>query len=156
MTNNDILRRLRYTFQLNDTEMIAMFAGTEVEIRRSEISNWLKKDEDPDYMPLSDYHLAYFLNSFIEKNRGKKEGAEAPKVERQLTNNIILRKLKIALNLRDEDIIEILKLVDFELSVHELSALFRNPDHRKYKPCQNQLLRNFIHGLQLNYRKEEA
>lgn len=64
-----------------------------------------------------------------------------------LSNNDILKKLRVALQLRDEDVIAILKLVDFELTKSELSALYRKPDHPNYKPCGDQLLRNFLNGL---------
>ena len=64
-----------------------------------------------------------------------------------MTNNDILKKLRVALKLRDEDILEILKLVDFTASKSEISALFRNEDHPNYKECGDQLLRNFLNGL---------
>ncbi|MFZ7115042.1 MAG: DUF1456 family protein [Bacteroidota bacterium] len=64
-----------------------------------------------------------------------------------LTNNDIFKKLRVALELRDDDIIKILKLVNFEISKTELSAIFRNEDHPNYKPCGDQLLRNFLNGL---------
>ncbi|MFA6401869.1 MAG: DUF1456 family protein [Salinivirgaceae bacterium] len=69
-----------------------------------------------------------------------------------MTNNDILKKLRVALHLRDEDIIEILKLVDFEISKSELGAVFRKEDHPNYKPCGDQLLRNFLNGL-IIYRR---
>ncbi len=64
-----------------------------------------------------------------------------------LTNNDILKKLRVALNLRDEDIIHILTLVDFTISKSELGAFFRKEDHPNYKPCGDQVLRNFLNGL---------
>jgi uncharacterized protein YehS (DUF1456 family) len=64
-----------------------------------------------------------------------------------LTNNDILKKLRVALNLRDDDIIQILKLAEFEISKSELGAIFRKDDHPNYKPCGDQLLRNFLNGL---------
>lgn len=64
-----------------------------------------------------------------------------------LTNNDILKKLRVALELRDDDIIEILKLSDFQISKTELSALFRKEDHPNYMKCGDQLLRNFLNGL---------
>jgi uncharacterized protein YehS (DUF1456 family) len=69
-----------------------------------------------------------------------------------LTNNDILKKLRVALSLRDEDIIEILKLSDFEVSKSELSALFRKEDHPNYQECGDQLLRNFLNGL-ITYKR---
>ena len=64
-----------------------------------------------------------------------------------MKNNDILKKLRIALNLKDTDIIEILKLADFEISKTELSALFRKEDHKNYKECGDQILRRFLNGL---------
>jgi uncharacterized protein YehS (DUF1456 family) len=69
-----------------------------------------------------------------------------------MTNNDILKKLRIALELKDTDIIDILKLADFEITKSELSALFRNPDHRNYKECGDQILRNFLNGLIIRNR----
>jgi uncharacterized protein YehS (DUF1456 family) len=150
MTNNDILRRLRYTFDLDDNQVIAIFALAGLEVNKAQISEWLKKDDDPDYKPIYDPQLAVFLTGFIIHKRGKKEGEE-PKSEKKLNNNIVFRKLKIALSLKDEDITEILELVDFRMSKHELSAFFRNPTQNQYRPCKDQVLRNFIHGLQVRY-----
>ena len=150
MTNNDILRRLRYTFDLNNSQVIEVFALAGLEVNRAQISEWLKKDDDPDYKPIYDPQLAVFLTGFIILKRGKKE-SEEPKSEKKLNNNIVFRKLKIALSLKDEDITEILELVDFRMSKHELSAFFRNPTQNQYRPCKDQVLRNFIHGLQVKY-----
>ena len=64
-----------------------------------------------------------------------------------LSNNDIFKKLRVALKLKDDDIIQILKLVNYEISKTELSAVFRNEDHPNYKNCGDQLLRNFLNGL---------
>ncbi len=154
MTNNDILRRLRYTFDLNDTQVREIFSLAGLEVTRAEISDWLKKDDDPDYKPIYDPQLAVFLTGFIINKRGKKDGEE-PKSEKKLNNNIVFRKLKIALSLKDEEIMEILELVDFKISKHELSAFFRNPSQTQYRPCKDQILRNFIHGLQVKYHPKD-
>jgi len=150
MENNDILRRIRYTFDISDSKMIEIFGLGDLEVTRAQISSWLKKDDDPDYQSLHDKHLAIFLNGLINDRRGRKEG-EQPKPEKTLTNNIIFRKLKIALNLKDDDILEILDMVEMHISKHELSAFFRNPDQSQYRPCKDQILRNFLHGMQLKY-----
>jgi len=71
-----------------------------------------------------------------------------------MTNNDILKKLRIALELKDTDIIEILKLAGFETTKSELSALFRNESHRNYKECGDQILRNFLNGLIIRNRGE--
>ena len=154
MNNNDILRRLRYTFDFSDSKMIEIFGLADVNVTRAEISDWLKKEDDAAYQELKDQQLAVFLNGLINDRRGKKEGEQVIPEER-LDNNMIFRKLKIALNLKDEDILEILKLVDLRIGKHELSAFFRNPSQSQYRPCQDQFLRNFLHGMQLKYRIEK-
>lgn len=151
MTNNDVLRRIRYTFNFDDAKMIAIFGLAGLEVTRAEISNWLKKDDDPDYQKCSDVILATFLNGLINDKRGKKEGPQ-PEPETSLTNNIIFRKLKIALNLQAEDVLTLLKRADFTISKHELSAFFRKPGHKHYRECKDQVLRYFLKGVQLKYR----
>lgn len=153
MLNNDILRRIRYTFDFNDSKMMELFKLGDLEATRAEISDWLKKEDDPDFKSLSDVNLAVFLNGLINHNRGKKEG-EQPKPEKRLNNNIILRKIKIALNIIDEDMISILDLAGVKISKHELSAFFRKPDHQHYRECKDQFLRNFLQGMQMKYRKD--
>lgn len=154
MNNNDILRRIRYAFDFNDTKMMALFASGGQEVTRAEISDWLKKDDNPDQKSLYDKQLAVFLNGLINDKRGKREG-EQPKPEKTLNNNIIFRKLRIALNLKDDDIIAIYDLVDMIISKHEISAIFRKPTQRQFRPCKDQFLRNFLHGMQLKYRGDK-
>ncbi|MEJ8803919.1 YehS family protein [Pontibacter sp. H249] len=155
MTNNDVLRRIRYTFDYNDAQMIELFASGGMQVTRADVSDWLKKEDDPEAKEIGDEQLAAFLNGFINDKRGKKEG-EQPAPEKKLNNNIILRKLKIALNLKDEDIISILELVRFRLGKAELSAFFRNPSQSQYRPLKDQILRNFLHGMQLKYHDQES
>ncbi|RKZ46564.1 MAG: DUF1456 domain-containing protein [Gammaproteobacteria bacterium] len=151
MNNNDILRRIRYVFDFGDSKMIAIFGKADHEVTRGQVSDWLKKDDDPAYQECSDTELASFLNGLINDKRGKKEGAQ-PKPEARLNNNIIFMKLKIALNLKAEDVLELLELAEFRLSKHELSAFFRKPGHKHYRECKDQILRNFLQGMQLKYR----
>jgi uncharacterized protein YehS (DUF1456 family) len=151
MLNNDVLRRLRYSFELSDTKMISLFALADHKITRAQISSWLKKEDTSGYEECSDLMLAVFLNGFINEKRGKRDG-EQPKPESYITNNLVFKKLRIALNLRDDDILSILKLVNLSISKHELSAFFRAPEHRQFRQCKDQVIRNFLHGLQLKYR----
>lgn len=69
-----------------------------------------------------------------------------------MTNNDILKKLRVALQLKDDDIVKILSLVDFKITTTELSAFFRKEDHPNYKECGDQLLRNFLNGLIIHLR----
>ncbi|MEH6549318.1 MAG: DUF1456 family protein [Pseudomonadales bacterium] len=151
MNNNDVLRRLRYTFDFDDTKMIAVFASAEHEVSRAQVSDFLKKEDDPAYQECPDIELAIFLNGLINDKRGKKDGPQA-EPESRLTNNILFTKLKIALNLKAEDVLEIMALANFNISKHELSAFFRKSDHKHFRKCNDQIFRKFLKGLQLKYR----
>jgi len=69
-----------------------------------------------------------------------------------MTNNDILKKLRVALQLRDDEIVKILELVDFRISKSELGAFFRKEGHPKYRECGDQILRNFLNGLVIHLR----
>ncbi len=151
MTNNDILRRIRYIFDFSDSKMIDIFDLAGHQVTQEQVSDWLKKEVDPAYQECSDSHLSIFLNGLIIDKRGKKEGPQ-PEPQKRLTNNIIFMKLKIALNLKAEEVLEILDLTDLYMGKSELSAFFRRPDHKNYRECKDQILRNFLKGVQLKYR----
>jgi uncharacterized protein YehS (DUF1456 family) len=151
VNNNDILRRLRYTFDFNDAKMVTICALAELSVTKEQVHGWLKKDDDNEFLACSDSELAGFLNGLIIEKRGKKEGA-LPEAETYLNNNMIFRKLKIAMNLQAEDVLAVMQLADLRMSKHELSAFFRKPGHKHYRKCQDQIMRNFLKGLQLKYR----
>ncbi len=151
MTHNDVLRRIRYVFDFDDDKMIALFALADAEVTREQVSAWLKKEEDEGFQKLNASQFAAFLDGLIADKRGKREGLQRPP-EKQLTNNLIFKKLRIALNLTDEDILDVLAHAGIHLSKHELSALFRKPGHKNYRECKDQVLRNFLKGLQQQYR----
>jgi len=151
VTNNDILRRIRYTFAFNDSKMIEIFKHVEYETNREEISNWLKQDNHEDYVSCGDVQFASFLNGFIIEKRGKQDGA-LPVAEKVINNNIVLRKLKIALNLKNEDVLTMLAVSGLVISKHELSAFFRRPDHKHFRSCKDQVLRNFLQSMQRQVR----
>lgn len=155
MTNNDILRRIRYVFDFNDDKMIAIFESADCKVTRAQVSDWMKAEEDPDFDKLNDELLATFLNGLINDKRGKREGPQ-PVPEKELSNNAIFMKLKIALNMQAEDILEIMSSSDFRMSKHELSAFFRKVGHKHYRECKDQILRIFLKGLQMRYRKDEG
>ncbi len=151
MNNNDILRRVRYIFDYSDSKMMSILALADHSATRAQISDWLKKEDDPACEKCSDEWLAIFLNGLINDKRGKKEGP-SPEPEKTLNNNAVFMKLKIALNMKAEDVISTLALAHVRISKHELSAFFRRPGHKHYRECQNQMLRNFLKGLQIKYR----
>jgi len=151
---NDCLRRVRYILDLSDDQMIAVFSEAEKDVTRAQVSAWLKQEEDPDYEECKDVVFATFLNGLINKLRGKKEGAQALP-EEKLNNNLIFRKLKIAFDLQADEILSLLAKVDLTISKHELSAFFRKSGHKHYRECKDQILRNFLMALQIQYRDDD-
>ncbi|RVU86538.1 DUF1456 family protein [Leucothrix sargassi] len=150
MDNNDVLRRLRYSFEFDDSTMIKLFQHCEVTVTRAQVSAWLKRDDDPEMVKITDAEMATFLNGFIVEKRGKKNG-QTPAPETKLNNNIVLAKLKIALSLQSEDILALLTLAGLPISKHELSAFFRKNSHKHYRSCKDQILRHFLKGVQMKY-----
>lgn len=155
MTNNDILRRVRYLFNFSEDKIVSLFKLTDFDIEKSNVNLWLKKEEDPLLIEITDKELAIFLNGLIIERRGKREGP-IPEPEESLSNNMILRKLKIALDLKSDEILDLFALVDRKLSKHELSAFFRKPNHKSYRNCMDQYLRNFLTALQKKYKNNLA
>lgn len=152
MTNNDILRSVRYMLDLSDTTMVEIFALAECEVPLADVQAWLKKEDDAAYCPCPDVLMGYFLNGLIFWRRGKSEDAPDPSIERKMNNNIFIKKLRIAFALKTTDIPEVLKKANFTVSQAEIGAIFRNPDHRNYRECGDQILRNFLKGLAMIYR----
>lgn len=156
MINNDTLRRLRYALKLNDAKVQATFKLVGVEIPPYHLANIMCKEDEEGFVPCPNDTLVAFLDGLIIHHRGAQEGREPqpwPKGQ-YLPNNEILRKIRIALKLTDEDIIVMMALAGFKVSKPELSALFRKEGHRNYKECGDQFLRNFITGLTIRNRDE--
>lgn len=154
MTLNDIFRRLRFIFSFEDRQVIEVFANADTEVTRAQVCAWLKKEEDEGFEPIPDRCMALFLNGLINARRGRREG-EQPAPEERLSHNMVLMKLRIALNLQSDDVSAILAETGITFSKHEISALFRKPGHKHYRTCEDQLMRHFLRGLQLRERGAE-
>ena len=150
MTNNDFLRRLRYALNIKDNVMVQIFKKGNIIVTREDVIDYLKKDIDEGLKKLSNNDLISFLDGLIIQKRGKKEdGTPVPKIKvtKNNLNNILLRKLRIALAFKSYDMIRIFKLGGIEISEGELSALFRREDHKNYKECGDKYVRVFLKGL---------
>jgi uncharacterized protein YehS (DUF1456 family) len=156
MTNNDLLRRLRFILNIKDTKIIKILALVDYQVPLPRVVSWLKKPDDEDFTICSDKDLTAFLDGLIIEKRGKKEPTAGQKTPSQasqpierLTNNLIFLKLKIAFDLKSDDVLEMLELAEYNISPSELTAFFRKKTHRHYRVCKDQLLRKFLKGLQL-------
>jgi len=154
MIKNDILRRIRYALNLSNKEMVDIFKLSDHVISEAEILILMKKEDEDGFEECSDKELIMFLDGLIIYKRGKKEGAMPPVYSSErISNNAILKKLRIALNFKEEDMLKMFHLAEFTLSKGELSALFRKRGHKNYKICGDQILRNFLQGITIHLKK---
>lgn len=158
MTNNDVLRGVRYALTLSPAAMAEIFTVSGQTVAPAKLLNLLKKEEEKGFAPCPDALLEDFLSGLIVYKRGRQEGkpAHTPQAAGPLTNNAILKKLRIALELQEGDMLAILRQAGNPVSKSELSALFRKAGHKNYKECGDQFLRNFLKGLAMRYREAGA
>jgi len=154
MTNNDVFRRLRYALDLSNPAVIEAFRLSGRDLVQSEVFSLLKKDGEEGYLECSAATLGNFLDGLIVLKRGKRQGepGATPGNASQLSNNDILKKIRIALELKDSEMLAVFQLAGFPTSKSELTALFRTKGHENFKVCGDQLLRNFLKGLTIKYR----
>jgi len=144
---NLVLRRLRYAFNINDKQITKVFALSGRKITPEEIEALLRKEEDELFTECDSDTLGQFLDGFIIFKRGPSDRAPAPSPAAGLTNNMILKKLRIALELKEDDMLATLKKGGADISKSELTAIFRKIGHKHYRSCGDQLLRQFINGI---------
>lgn len=153
MMNNDVLRSVRYMLDLSDTSMVDIFALVDYTVAEADVVDFLLDEESEAFLPIPDEAMLYFLNGLVIHLRGKKDDQPPVRVKLPNSNNLMLKKLRVAFNLKDEDLQEILQSVDFNVSKPELSALFRVKGHSNYRACGDQFLRNFLKGLTSRIRR---
>ena len=156
MINNDVLRSIRYMLDLGDAKVVEIvhLVDPAFPLDKADIPALLKKEDEAGAVPCSDALLARFLDGLIVYYRGRDESLPPRPVETHVTNNVILKKLRVAFQLKDVDMHEIFQSAGFPLSKPELTALFRQADHKHFRLCGDQSLRNFLKGLTLRYRSD--
>jgi uncharacterized protein YehS (DUF1456 family) len=125
-----------------------VFALGQCEITAEQLTDFFKEKDDAEYQVLADVQLASFLNGLIIEKRGQNDGPQR-QAEQQLSNNAIFNKLKIAFALKADDVTAILELAGLSLGKYELSAFFRNVNHKHYRDCSDDVLSTFLKGLKL-------
>ena len=148
MKNNDIIRRLRYILSINDLGIFDIMRLSGSEEKRSVIRCWFLKDDHPEFQSCPNKQFQFFLNGLIIQKRGSLK--QESHYDLDIDNNFILKKLRIIFNLTTDDIIDLLLLENYKLGKHEMSAFFRSPNHKNYRLCKDQILRNFLNALQKN------
>lgn len=153
MINNDVLRSIRYILNISDQKMIEIFALAGVTATSEEMKSMLESEDAPNFMYCEDKPMALFLDGVIYLKRGKDNSRPPLPLDLPVTNNLILKKLRVAFELKEDDIHTLLESADCKLGRSELSAFMRKKDHPNYRDCGDQVLRYFLKGLSLKYRR---
>lgn len=175
MDNNDTLIRIRYAFDIKDRDMIKIFKFGGLVYTSEEIKKLLTKSKDgffhedvtdeeidalEENIPCTNEILERFLNGFIIFKRGKQELKPGMKPQPEITiesgksvNNVILKKIKIALGLTGDEVIDLFKKVDVTVGKSELGGLLRKEGHKHYRYCGDNYARKFLKALSMTYRK---
>jgi uncharacterized protein YehS (DUF1456 family) len=154
MINNDVLRSIRYMLDLSDIKVVEItkLADADFPIEKTDVQAFLKKEDEEGYVECSNRVLAHFLDGLVFHYRGKDESQPQRPIEKRVTNNVVLKKLRVAFQLKDVDMHQAFADAGFPISKPEMTALFRQPEHKNFRLCGDQALRNFLKGLTLRVR----
>ena len=154
MENNFILKSIMEAFDLNKVDVLKSYKLIDKKVTQEDVDDILTDKNDEKFVLLSDEGLELFLNGFIVYKRGPSDKKGKPK-KVELSNNLILKKLKIAYNLKDEDLIEIFANDGLEITKSQLTAYFRREGHQNYRKCSDALLKRFLKGCKIKRETNE-
>lgn len=154
MNNNDVLRSVRYALDISETQIVQIIKLAGESPEKAAVINMMRQEEDAAYVLCDNVVLNTFLDGLIIQRRGKMEAKPGQEKQQDmlLSNNSVLKKLRIAFELKEDDIHAIMDLAGFRVSKPEVSALFRKEGQKNYRACGDQFLRNFLKGLALRLR----
>ena len=152
MINNDVIRSVRYMLNISDKKIVEIFKLADLDIQIKDVQDFLLKDEDPNYLNCDDKTMAYFLDGLIYFKRGKDKDRPPVPFDFPISNNTILKKLRVAFELKEDDMHDIFDKAGFKIGKHELSAFLRRQGHSNYRECGDQVLRYFLKGLTARLR----
>ncbi|HGY4720201.1 TPA: DUF1456 family protein [Citrobacter amalonaticus] len=147
MLSNDILRSLRYALKANNNDMVRILALADMESTSAGFDTWMTREDEEGFVRCPDIILSGFLNGLIYDKRGKDDSAPELALERRVNNNTVLKKLRIAFSLKTDDIQAIMTQQNVRVSMPEITAMMRSPDHKNYRECGDQFMRYFLRGL---------
>jgi len=157
MRNDDVIKSIRYMLNISNATIAEILQLGGYNPTREDLE-YIFMDYDPDSgvekEDVNHEMMARFLDGLIYFKRGKSDKHPPRPIKIPVTNNDVLKKLRVAFKLREEQILSILKTTGFGISSTELSALFRDEGHRNYRPCGDQLLRYLLRGLTQKFKEE--
>ena len=155
MTKNEILKKLQQIEQLSNEQMLEIFQLGDFTIPKSRVEGYLAEPGEKHYLDCGAEAMGHFLDGLIIYKRGPSDNKPANDQPVPLTNNLILKKLRIAYNLKEADLFAIFHAVEIDITKGELSALFRKEDHKKFRLCPDSILQLFLEGLEICERRSD-
>jgi len=147
VTNNDALKSIRYLLNASEILLVNITDLADYTVPLEEMSAYLKSEDDPGHEPCRHEVMAHFLNGLVIFKRGKDPSRSLPPIEIPVTNNVVLKKIRIAFELKDTDILALIEKAGLKITPSELSAFFRKSDHRNFRECGDQYLRAVLKYL---------
>ncbi len=144
---NQILKKLQTLLGVDNEKMHTIFELNGYKIPQKRVDGYLSEEGSKEYLDCGYEAFGEFLDGMIVYKRGEIKSRSDDKVS--LTNNLILKKLRVAFELKESDLFEIFKIVDIDISKGELSSLFRSEDHKKFRYCPDSILILFLDGLKI-------
>ena len=147
MNTNEILRSCYKLLGVDELKMVEIFKLGGFDVNPKTLSGYLKEKNDKDFLDCGYAALGSFLDGLIVYKRGPSDKQSSDETEIRLNNNLILKKLRIAYELKEVDLYAIFNSVDIDISKSELSSLFRKEGHKNYRACPDSILKLFLEGL---------
>jgi uncharacterized protein YehS (DUF1456 family) len=147
ISTNEILYRIKKALKLSTEEMLEAYKSEDYDMETSHLESLLKRRLDDGFVTATYEELGVFLDGFVTLKRGPSPKKPNDDEAVELTNNLILKKLRIALELKEAETEIIFGLADVELSKQQLASLFRKEGHKNFKECSDELLMSFLDGL---------
>ena len=155
MVNNDVIRSLRYILNVNDQKIVDIIGLSGLKVTFADVRDCLLSEEDPNYIICDDEMTSHFLDGLIFFRRGKDDSRPRLPFELPVNNNVVLKKLRVAFELKEPDMHEILENAEYPVGRSELSAFLRKKGQPNYRECGDQVLRYFLKGLKIKFRGQD-
>ncbi len=147
MTKNEILKKLQKIESLSSKEIYDLYKLVNYNITISRIEGYLKEKGDKEFLDCGSEALGNFLDALIIYKRGSQTKKSSDEQPVTLSNNLIMKKLRVAYNLKESDLYEIFNLGGIEITKSELSSLFRSETHKKFRLCPDSVFELFMDSL---------
>ena len=149
MSTNNILQSCFRTLNISEETMVEIFKLGDFDVKPNTLSGYLKDIDDKEFLDCGYEALGSFLDGLILYKRGESKNKSKSDEDVRLNNNLILKKLRIAYELKEVDMYAIFSAVDINITKGELSSLFRKEGHKNYRACPDSILQLFLEGLEI-------